>query len=407
MYETTGGRDWTNNQNWLTDAPLRDWYGIRVDNESRIVELNLEQNNLTGPIPPELGSLAGLVLLRLGGNAFEGGIPPELGNLTGLTELGLWQCKLTGTVPSQLGRMASLHRLELGGNELEGEIPSELGDLTHLTKINLWGNNLTGPIPPEIGYLLRLTHLDLSENTLSGPIPREIGNFPNLTWLNLRENALSGPHPRRRSATSARWVFCSSVTTNFPGQSPPEMGNLSSVRELVLGGNGLAGLLPPELGNLRTVTRLVLDSNDLEGTVPPEFGGMSRLRRLGLGNNPRLGGALPAELTALRLISLVAGDTDLCVPSDPDFMAWLEGVYHRRIAACTEGEPSMAYLTQAVQSRKFPVPLVAGEKALLRVFVTAKQATTEGHSFDSGPVLRQREGSSRGRHRGQVRPGPH
>ena len=38
----------------------------------------------------------------------------------------------------------------------------------------------------------------------------------------------------------------------------------------------------------------------------------------------------------------------------------------------------MAYLTQAVQSREYPVPLVAGERALLRVFVTAGQAATEG-----------------------------
>ena len=38
----------------------------------------------------------------------------------------------------------------------------------------------------------------------------------------------------------------------------------------------------------------------------------------------------------------------------------------------------MAYLTQAVQSREFPVPLVAGEKALLRVFPTANQATSQG-----------------------------
>ena len=377
LYEVTGGRDWTNNQNWLTDAPLRDWYGVRVDNESQIIELNLEKNNLTGPIPPELGSLARLVLLRLGGNAFEGGIPPELGNLTGLTELGLWQCNLTGTVPSQLGGMASLQRLELGGNALEGEIPSELGNLTSLTKINLWGNSLTGPIPPEIGNLLNLTWLDLSENTLSGPIPPELGNFPNLTWLNLQENALTGPIPPGIGNLGS--VRDLSLRNNeLSGTIPPEIGNLSSVVYLALDGNGLTGSLPPEIGDLPTVSSLFLDSNDLEGTVPPEFGGMSRLQRLGLAHNPRLRGALPSELTALSLIALVAGGTGLCVPSDPDFMAWLEGVFRRRIAPCMEGDPPMAYLIQAVQSRKFPVSLVSGERALLRVFVTANQGTSEG-----------------------------
>ena len=38
----------------------------------------------------------------------------------------------------------------------------------------------------------------------------------------------------------------------------------------------------------------------------------------------------------------------------------------------------MAYLTQAVQSQEYPVPLVAGERALLRVFVTAGRSTTAG-----------------------------
>ena len=37
----------------------------------------------------------------------------------------------------------------------------------------------------------------------------------------------------------------------------------------------------------------------------------------------------------------------------------------------------MAYLVQAVQSREFPVPLVAGREALLRVFVTAGQNNSE------------------------------
>ncbi len=37
-----------------------------------------------------------------------------------------------------------------------------------------------------------------------------------------------------------------------------------------------------------------------------------------------------------------------------------------------------AYLTQAVQSREHPVPLVAGERALLRVFVTAAHPTIAG-----------------------------
>ena len=37
LYEATGGPNWTNSNNWLTDAPLRDWYGVGVDGEGRVV----------------------------------------------------------------------------------------------------------------------------------------------------------------------------------------------------------------------------------------------------------------------------------------------------------------------------------------------------------------------------------
>ena len=58
---------------------------------------------------------------------------------------------------------------------------------------------------------------------------------------------------------------------------------------------------------------------------------------------------------------------------------WLEGVPSQSLARCDAKFPG-AYLTQAVQSSRFPVPLVAGEKALLRVFVTAGRANNDEHS---------------------------
>ena len=42
------------------------------------------------------------------------------------------------------------------------------------------------------------------------------------------------------------------------------------------------------------------------------------------------------------------------------------------------GERPSAYVTQAAQSREFPVPLIAGRRALLRVFPTAGGTTDEG-----------------------------
>ena len=113
---------------------------------------------------------------------------------------------------------------------------------------------------------------------------------------------------------------------------------------------------------------------------------MEHLRTLSLSRNAEMSGALPARLTdLLRLEALLAGDTRLCVPSDARFQNWLERVWKRRIAPCFRDGLPKAYLTQAVQSREFPVPLVAGEDALLRMFVTAPRAG--GHKM---PPVRAR-----------------
>ncbi|MXW71109.1 MAG: hypothetical protein F4Z74_06625 [Acidobacteria bacterium] len=103
------------------------------------------------------------------------------------------------------------------------------------------------------------------------------------------------------------------------------------------------------------------------------------MRELRLANNAGLEGPLPVGLTALdRLEEFLAGGTGLCAPSDPDFQTWLRGIGNRWVAPCVEGERSAAYLTQAVQSLTFPVPLVAGRRSLLRVFPTAEQSTFAG-----------------------------
>ncbi len=57
FYYDTGGDNWFNNDNWCTDAPLNDWYGVYF-NEQGNCELYLSANNLVGQ-----GSLSGCTSL--------------------------------------------------------------------------------------------------------------------------------------------------------------------------------------------------------------------------------------------------------------------------------------------------------------------------------------------------------
>ena len=426
FYDATGGPSWTNNDNWLTDAPLRDWYGLGVDEDERVVGLRLVDNNLTGaipaeigdlasledldlgwnringpippelgnlanltwltlggfdmtlsPIPPELGKLASLELLDLYGATLSGPIPPELGSLARLERLLLGETELTGTIPPELGNLANLERLSLRVNELTGAIPPELGQLTRLRSLNLEINDLSGSIPAELGSLTGLRSLHLGWNELSGPIPPELGDLTSLERLNLGETDLSGSIPRELVQLVglqdlAIW------NTGLSGPIPPEFGQLAELTVLFMPNNNLSGPIPPELGELADLRLMNLASNNLSGPLPASFGGLTSLEQLTVARNGALSGPLPDSLTNLRFLeSLEAGNTRLCAPGETEFIEWLSSIPFSRVARCLAGAQP-AYLTQAVQSREFPVPLVAGDDALLRVFPTAARSTSAG-----------------------------
>ena len=171
LFETTGGESWNLSDNWLSDRPVGEWFGVTTGGDGRVTELRLRYNILAGELPAELGNLANLRVLNLSGTGLSGEIPRELGSLTNLVELWLW------------------------GNELSGEIPPELGNLASLESLALSANNLSGGIPPQLGSLARLKWLDLSRNRLSGEVPAQLGNLSNLDEMYLFENQLGGCIP--------------------------------------------------------------------------------------------------------------------------------------------------------------------------------------------------------------------
>ena len=243
LYEATDGPNWVNSENWLTDAPLGDWYGVDTDAEGRVSWLELTANSLTGPIPPELGNLANLTALELGVNSLTGPIPPELGNLANLRVLGLSANSLTGPIPPELGNLANLRYLYLPENELTGPIPAELGRLANLTGLHLWRNSLTGPIPPELGNLANLTVLELRANSLTGPIPPELANLANLKKLVLPAGVCVPADLRAWAVKLGVSVFtCSSEGRLLPS---------ALMRE---DGNGLSLALPDDLREPSAVT---------------------------------------------------------------------------------------------------------------------------------------------------------
>ena len=163
----------------------------------------LHNNQLTGSIPSELGSLASLQYLTFHINELTGSIPSELGSLTSLQWLYLHNNQLTGSIPTQLGSLASLQRLYLNNNQLTGSIPTQLGSLTGLQRLYLNNNQLTGSIPTQLGSLTGLQLLYLNNNELTGAIPTQLGSLTGLQQLYLDNNMLTGSAIPTGLATSA------------------------------------------------------------------------------------------------------------------------------------------------------------------------------------------------------------
>ncbi len=153
VYNITGGPNWANNTNWLSDAPMCEWHGVATDSSGRVTDLDLGANRLNGRIPAELSSLSRLSLLNVDRNRLSGKIPAGLGALSELRQLRLDRNQLTGAIPAELGKLSNLRELILSFNQLSGTIPEGLGTLYELRALHLDNNQLSGAIPAECAYV--------------------------------------------------------------------------------------------------------------------------------------------------------------------------------------------------------------------------------------------------------------
>lgn len=151
LYDATNGDNWTNNDNWCTDVPLSEWYGVTMDyyHNEKVAFLDLSDNNLSGTIPEEIENLD-LSSLNLSNNQLTGGIPASIGNVSTLYYLNIANNKLTGSIPSELGKLANLEYCYLFGNQLEGTLPESLANLTKLSVMDFSGNMLGGDLPEAV-----------------------------------------------------------------------------------------------------------------------------------------------------------------------------------------------------------------------------------------------------------------
>ena len=362
IYNAANGANWINSDNWLTDKPVSEWYGVAVNHVERVIGLHLDGNGLSGAIPPEIGDLAYLQWIDLQRNQLSGEIPPELGGLSLLEELRLSENRLSGAIPPELGGLPRLAELRLSGNSLAGCLPKNLLKALENEELTRLGRppicepfspspdrdsltafyNATGganwttqdnwlseyPIGKWSGVETngdgRVVSLHLYENGLTGAIPAEIGDFAYLEWLDLPNNQLSGEMPPEIGGL-ANLVGLSIAQNQLTGNMPTSLGGLTNLTHLDLSQNQLVGEIPAEIGSLANLSELRLEGNRLSGNMPTALGGLTNLRWLDLSQNQLVGG-IPAGIGSLANLG------------------WLDLSQNRLVGGIPAGIGGIAYL---------------------------------------------------------------
>ncbi|GLT38037.1 hypothetical protein SLA2020_123080 [Shorea laevis] len=168
--------------------------------------------------------------------------------------------------------------LELKAQSLQGTLPPELVRLPYLQVIDLSRNYLSGTIPPEWGSM-QLVNISLLGNRLTGPIPKEIGNISTLTDLVVEFNQLSGAlPPELGNLTSIKRLLLTS--NNFTGDLPATFAKLTSLKQFRIGDNHFTGKIPSLIESWTELNQLFIQASGLMGPIPSSISALEKLTDL-------------------------------------------------------------------------------------------------------------------------------
>eukprot|EP00887_Chlorella_sp_A99_P007439 scaffold2.g7439.t1 len=298
-------------------VPLQGQLPIGLAQLAHLQTLDLSNNSLSGPMPPEWGnpgSFPELVDFLVNNNQLTGPFPESWGigpAFVSLVTMNIAGNRLSGPFPASYAvsntSFVTLMTMNFANNQARrcwaecfyGTLPDYINGMITMDVVALQNNRFTGTLPPQWGKqgyrgerglnnTQALVSLFLHGNLLAGTLPPEWGDpesFTTLTTLTLSDNHLSGSIP-------LAW-----------GAAPSALPALQSLN---LSSAGLSGPLPTWGAGLQCLKALRLEGNNLSGTVPGSWVSLAALQRVTVRpGNPELCPAVPSG-AAFQLCS--AGD---------------------------------------------------------------------------------------------------
>jgi Leucine-rich repeat (LRR) protein len=257
-------------------------------NCSKLSKLDVEGNKLTALSENHIASWTMLAELNACKNML-GVLPQNIGSLSRLIRLDLHQNKIS-SVPPSIGGCSSLVEFYLGINSLS-TLPAEIGDLSRLGTLDLRSNQLKEY--PVGACKLKLSYLDLSNNSLTGLHP-ELGNMTTLRKLvlvgnplrTLRSSLVNGP-----TAALLKYLRSRLSNSEETSASTPTKENVIasaarmsiSSKELSLEGLNLSDV-PSEVWESGEITKVNLSKNSIE-ELPAQLSTSVSLQTLILSRN--------------------------------------------------------------------------------------------------------------------------
>ena len=214
---------------------------------------------------------------------------------------------LDGSLPSNLWKIRNLMALCTPGNpRLRGRIGDFLsGNMSKLLTVVFNAASTSGNIPQDIvklGSLQNFLGCTMHGDGFTGCLPEDVGNMTELRVLCLGGNNLTGQIPRSISKLNKLYYL---DLRNTPGKMRGYLSDLfaiPSLTELYVSGVELIGELPPKLPAKLEI--LVLPGNHISGQFPHTIPKTNHLRILNVANN-KLTGDIPGQLLLFPDIQMI------------------------------------------------------------------------------------------------------
>ncbi|XP_062162177.1 receptor kinase-like protein Xa21 [Alnus glutinosa] len=162
-----------------------------IGNLSNLITLELQNNELTGPILATLGrlqKLQGLESSRVIKKSIS--IPTTISGLKDIANLLTDNELIKGLIPESFGALGSLEFLDLSCNNLSREIPMSFKALSHLKYLNVSFNRLRGKVLVGGPFVHFFAASFMSNDGLCGALQLQKNSLPLATWRRISQQEL-------------------------------------------------------------------------------------------------------------------------------------------------------------------------------------------------------------------------